>query len=143
WSDIGERDQAFFEFVRGMIAIRQRHPILRTRQFLHGDRVDDNGTRDVVWFRPDGAEMDDASWGDGRAKIVGLLLNQPDEELLILVNAYHEPVDFVLPGSASGKWRVIVDTATGEIDPPDRTVEAAASVPLEGRTLLMFCGKCG
>ena len=76
WSDIGDRESGFLAFVRGMIAVRKRHPVLTSREFLHGRSLDDNGTRDAVWFRPDGAEMDDASWGDGRAKVVGLLLSE-------------------------------------------------------------------
>ncbi|MCB1495070.1 MAG: glycogen debranching protein GlgX [Bauldia sp.] len=143
WNGVGEREEAFQEFVRGMIAVRKRHPVLRSRAFLHGHSLDDNGTRDAVWYRPDGAEMDAASWGDGRAKVVGLLLSQPGEELLIIVNAYHAPMPFALPNSRAGGWRVTVDTATGEIDPAGRRIAAEASIEIGGRSLLLLCGKCG
>ena len=39
----------------------RRYPLLRSAAFLHGQPIDGNGTRDVVWLRPDGAEMDDAA----------------------------------------------------------------------------------
>ncbi|MCP4382246.1 MAG: glycogen debranching protein GlgX [Hyphomicrobiales bacterium] len=141
WSGIGVRDRAFLEFVRGMAAIRKRHPVLRSPQFLHGNSLDENGARDAVWFRPDGAEMDEASWADGRAKVVGLLLTQPDEELLVLVNAYHDPMPFVLPHSPPVRWQVIVDTVTGEIDPATRHVEVDATVDLDSRSLLILRGQ--
>src|SRR5690606_24403511 len=50
WEGISERDAAFHDFVRGLVAIRRRFPLLRGRNFLHGRAIDGNGTRDVAWF---------------------------------------------------------------------------------------------
>ena len=60
---------------------------MHERNFLHGHEIDGNGTRDVVWFKPDGKEMDGGAWGDGNAKVVGLLLRSASERLLMLVSA--------------------------------------------------------
>jgi glycogen operon protein len=85
--------------------------------------------------------MDPGSWTDPNAKVVGLLLSDLSTRLLILVNAYHEPIPFTLPGSetASG-WQVRIDTAAGAIDPADRGFAPAGSVQLEGRSLLFLVG---
>ena len=123
WNEVSDRDRAFMEFVRGVIRLRQRYKLLRSPRFLHGNAIDEKGTRDVVWFRPDGSEMDDAAWSDPNAKVVGLKLCDSATCLLILVNAYHEPIDFKLPAVAR-EWRVRIDTATGQIDPADRSIGA-------------------
>jgi glycogen operon protein len=73
--------------------------------------------------------------------VLGLLLADTATRLLILVNPYHEPIPFKLPGAevASG-WQVRIDTAAGAIDPPDRGFAPGASANLEGRSLLFLAG---
>ncbi|HET7714793.1 MAG TPA: glycogen debranching protein GlgX [Bauldia sp.] len=141
WDGLSERDAGFQDFIRGLIALRKRYPLLRERNFLHGRDIDGNGTRDVVWLRSDGYEMDAAVWGDGNAKVVGLLLRDPDDRLLILVNAYHDTISFTLPIDEARRWRLRVDSGEGAIDPPGRTYAGGDAVDLEGRALLLFSGE--
>jgi glycogen operon protein len=141
WKDVNDRDRAFMEFMRGVIRLRSRYKLLRTTRFLHAKPIDEKGTRDVVWLRPDGKEMDPGSWTNPVAKVVGLLLSDVNTRLLILVNAYHEPIAFKLPdGQVASGWQVRADTAAGAIDPPDRGFAPADSVTLEGRSLLLLAG---
>jgi glycogen operon protein len=141
WKDVNDRDRAFMEFMRGVIRLRSRYKLLRTTRFLHARPIDEKGTRDVVWLRPDGKEMDPASWTDPVAKVVGLLLSDVSTRLLILVNAYHEAIAFKLPdGQVASGWQVRADTGAGAIDPPDRGFATADSVTLEGRSLLLLAG---
>ncbi len=141
WKGIGPRDGAFMEFVRGVIRMRKRYRLLRSNRFLHGEAVDDNGTRSVTWFRPDGREMDSASWTDAAAKVVGLLLSDTATRLLTVINAYHGAIPFELPDSGLVKeWHLRIDAGAGEIDPPGRTYKPAQEIELEGRTLLFFVG---
>ena len=58
-----------------LIRLRKRYPILRANRFLHGEPVDEKGTRSVVWFRPDGREMDRAVLGRPNARVIGMLLS--------------------------------------------------------------------
>ena len=74
WRAMSGRDFAFMEFVRGVIAIRRRYPVLRSPNFLHGTQIRGDGTRDVIWLRPDGKEMDNASWADKSARSIGVML---------------------------------------------------------------------
>jgi glycogen operon protein len=141
WRAMTGRDRALMEFVRGVIAVRKRYSVLRAPYFLHGQQIHSDGTRDVVWYRPDGAEMDDASWQDPQAKVVGVMLGDLPSRVIILVNAYHEAVEFKLPNGSRPYWRVRVDAGRGEIDPPDRLHAAHDVIQLEGRTVLLLSGE--
>ncbi len=141
WRGMTGRDYAFMEFVRGVIAIRKRYPILRWPYFLHGTQIYGDGTRDVIWLRPDGKEMDNASWADKSARSLGVMLGDIPQRVLILVNAYHEPLSFRLPNGGRPYWRVRIDAGSGEIDPPDRVYPVDQTLPLEGRTLIMLAGE--
>jgi glycogen operon protein len=144
WADIGDSDRAFMEFVGALVKIRKRYRLLRSTRFMHGEPVDDGGTRSVVWFRPDGKEMEPASWSDPAAKVVGLLLSDATTRLLILVNAYHETIPFKLPDSGlASAWQVRVDAGAGYIDPPGRRYAAGLAIELEGRSLLLLAGEKG
>jgi len=138
WDGLPDRDAAFRAFVAGLIALRKRYPLLRERNFLHGRAIDGDGTRDVVWLRPDGREMDDASWGDGNARVIGLLLRDATDRLLILASAWHDPVPFTLPQEGACSWRLQVDSGRGVVDPGEDPVPGGAVVSLEGRSLLLL-----
>ena len=59
WSGLGNDDD-MTEFVGGLTRLRQRFPQLRSRHWLEGRKAD--GTHDIQWLRPDGAEMKDEDW---------------------------------------------------------------------------------
>jgi glycogen operon protein len=143
WDDIPDRDGAFMEFTRGLIRLRARHPLLRSRQYLHGRTLDEENTRDVVWYKPDGEEMQEGDWNNPASKIVGMLLCDEEKcRLLMIANSYHEPLDFELPGGKGvAHWRVLADTYTGEIEPRDRVSVSASTIRVEGRSLLLFRGE--
>ena len=63
WADMSERDDAFFEFVAGVVRVRRDRPLLNQRRFLHGERAMRDGTRNVTWLRPDGKQMAKARLG--------------------------------------------------------------------------------
>jgi len=141
WTDIDERDRAFLAFTAGVLRVRRNFALLRSSAFLHGQAVDDRGTRNVVWYRPDGAEMDGAAWSDPVAKVVGLLLCDTSTRLFMMTNSYHEPIRFKLPdGLTAGDWHVLIDTASGEVDPEGWRFGAGQFINLEGRSLLLLSG---
>ena len=141
WHELGAGDSAFRDFLAGLIRIRKEYAVLTSDIFLHGQTVDDKGARNVVWYHPEGREMDARAWTDPAAKVVGLLRADPAMRLLMLANADSDPVAFKLPGSdVARKWRVRVDTGSGEIDPRDRDFDADTAVNLEGRSLLLLAG---
>ena len=143
WKNIGERDRAFMEFLRGVIRIRKRYRILRANRFLHGEPVDEKGTRSVVWFRPDGQEMDarqlERHQRQGRGPHAFGRRHpaaHPDQRL--------PPADAV-HAADGGRVRldVRIDAGTGEIDPPDRRFAPGSQIELGGRSLLLLAGEIG
>jgi glycogen operon protein len=140
WSAIGERDEAFFAFTRELIRLRKRLGLLHQSHFLHGEDVGDDGTKNVLWLRPDGAEMTPADWNNRLSKSIGLMLcGAEDPPLLLLTNSHSEELSFKLgaPKSFAG-WQLLVDTARGVIEPDEPTVELGESVALPARALQLY-----
>ncbi|MFO7398928.1 MAG: glycogen debranching protein GlgX [Actinomycetales bacterium] len=149
WSLV-ERERDLLEFVRSLAALRRRHPVFRRRRFFRGTG---DGTRDVVWLTPAGAEMREADWHNGARSLAVFLngdaISEPgprgerirDDSFLLLFNAHHEPVTFTLPGSEYGPgWEAVIDTAeetgrgSGEVRP------AGALVCVTGHSLQILRG---
>jgi glycogen operon protein len=140
WGSVGERDEAFFAFTRELIRLRKRLRLLRQTHFLHGEDVGDDGTKNVLWLRPDGAEMMPADWNNGLSKSIGLMLRgAEDPPLLLLTNSHSEELSFKLgaPKSFAG-WQLLVDTARGVIEPDEPTVKLGESVALPARALQLY-----
>ncbi|MFA5950105.1 MAG: glycogen debranching protein GlgX [Hyphomicrobium sp.] len=142
WRDIGSRDRAFFEFVRGLLRIRRTHPLLRQPGFLHGNEID-KGVLDVTWVRADGEEMKSEDWLNETYRSVGLMLaGRGGATLMLFVNAYFEGVLFELPKHAAPKsWRLIVDSGRGLIEPHEKPVHAGDTLIVAPRSLLLFEGR--
>ncbi|MET9223739.1 glycogen debranching protein GlgX [Streptomyces sp. NPDC003300] len=150
--DLDEPRRNLLAFTQRVIALRSRHPVLRRRRFFRGG--DGKGTPDLVWFRPDGREMEEANWLREDAHAVGAFLNgdsipEPgphgervtDDSFLVLVNSHDEQVDFTVPAGAFGDgWQIVVDTAvesdTGGPDGP--SIPANAVVPVHARSMTVL-----
>ena len=131
WFDWAAADTELLAFTKRIIAFRRAHPVFRRRRFLVGTEASE-----LRWFTPVGAEMTAADWSDGSALAVALYLDGSDDpdraadgtlllddDFLVLVNAWWEPLDFVLPATRpSAEWRVEVDT----YDPASPTGSATA-----------------
>jgi glycogen operon protein len=140
-------------FVKKLIAFRKAHPVLRRSRFLHGLTTSPDGLKDVTWLSPDGEENAAEDWTNGWARSIGLMLagdagedrdarggSLADDVLLIMLNAHHESVDFVLPKvGVTGSWRLEIDTARPELDPAVAARYAQGdSVAVTGRSLLVW-----
>jgi len=98
---------------------------------------------------PAGKEMTSEQWTDGNARCFGMLLDgraQPtgirrkglDRTLLLMINAHHETVPFLLPGVPGGKqWRLLVDTSKSAESYRQR-LEASKTFELVGRSLALW-----
>jgi isoamylase len=123
WS-LDEPRAELLDFTQFLIAFFHRHPVLRRRKFFQGRPVRGSEVQDITWFRPDGGEMSEADWHDsGRrsiaVRLAGDAIDEVDERgrrvtddtLLLLLNAHHEPVTFVLPAHREQvRWQLIIDT---------------------------------
>jgi pullulanase/glycogen debranching enzyme len=80
-----------------------------------------------MWFNPGGTEMEDEEWNTAFVRTLGVMLSgdtidvrdyhgRPiqDDTFLMLLNAHHETVNFVLPGQEEVRWELIIDTRLEE-----------------------------
>ncbi len=148
--DKGRRD--LLAFARPLIALRRRHPVLRRRQFFYGRRIRGSEVKDLAWFRPDGKEMTEENWRDPLARCIGLRLagdaieevdarggRLTDDTFLILLNAHHEALPFILPAHRPGvKWEVLLDTRTPDGRRRHRAMKGGEAYDLEGRCLALL-----
>ena len=137
------------EFTARLIQFRKEHPIFRRPKFFQGRKIRGSEVKDIMWFNPGGTEMNDDEWGTGFVRTLGMLLSGDtmdvydehgelihDDTFLLLCNAFHEPVNFVLPGTADVRWELIIDTneETGFLPAP-QVAAAGDDFELGGRSL--------
>ncbi len=141
----------FLTFTRHLIALRRAHPVFRRRQFFAGRHIWGSEVKDLAWFRPDGKEMMDENWHDPLARCIGLRLAGDaieemdakggpiiDDTFLILVNAYYQPLAFVLPAHRPGvRWELVLDTQAANA-PSRRPVKGGQSYRLGARSLVVL-----
>jgi isoamylase len=149
---LGDEQRDLLAFTQRLITMRKEHPVLHRRSFFQGRAIRGDEVKDIGWYRPDGAEMNDEEWSNGHVRCIGLLLNgeimderdargRPvnDDIFLLLLNAYHEPIPFTLPGAPDGPaWEVALDTARPE-GPTPEPVAPGGAYDLQGRSLVVLC----
>lgn len=149
--DTPRRD--LLEFTRWAIQLFHQHPVLRRRKFFQGRKIRGSEVKDLSWFRPDGKEMNDEDWNNWHARCLGLRLagnaieevdsqgnSIRDDTLLMLLNAHHESIPFVLPAHRAGvQWEVRLDT-TQPTGKPRRTrlIRGGQSYDLDARSLALL-----
>ena len=138
WEGTDEREIAFQEFLSRVIQIRNSRPLLRWDHFLHSDG---EGAQ-AHWLRSTGGGMEPSDWDNGNTRALGLhLVDDPGgDALLLLFNAAHEAVDFVLPQSMTSGWLCLVDTAEAIAAPYGTPLSGAedGSLTLPARSMLVL-----
>ena len=141
------------EFVAGLAQLREKHPIFRRPKFFQGRKLRGSDVKDILWLNPGGSEMNDDEWDTDFVKSVGVLLNGDaidvhdwhgnpirDDTFLLLLNASHDPVDFVLPGSGDQGWAKVLDTQDeGGFIIGGEPLAPEASLRLADRSLVVLC----
>jgi isoamylase len=133
WLDWEGADRELMEFVIRLVELRKRHPSFRRRTYPKPE--------DTAWLAPEGREMVEQDWKLPYARCFGMLMvgqrlaerdehgnAMVDDDLLLLLNAHHEAIDFVLPGEG---WRAVLDTA-------DRQAAPASKYSLQARSLALL-----
>src|ERR1700729_34639 len=147
WLDWENADRDFLAFCSDLVAFRHQHPVFRRRRFFEGEPIFGGELSDIAWFRPDGEEMTDEDWQGGFAKSLCVFLNGDalpdpdprgrrlrDDSFLLLFNAHHDDVVFVLPGKEWGRrWATELTTVS---DPGVRKPKSpGAKVSVAGRSI--------
>ncbi len=149
--EMGPEADAMTRYVARLSALRRRFPVLTRGRFLNGQWDEALGLKDVTWLAPDATEMAEDQWAeaharcmgvllDGRAQETGIVQRGRDATLLLILNAYHDVVEFILPEVIGGReWRLLVDTNLA-----DETMESEPLFAFDhgyevtGRSLLLL-----
>jgi pullulanase/glycogen debranching enzyme len=134
------REERMRAFVAGALRLRRQLPLLGSPHWLRGDPVAEGGLPGVRWLRPDGEAMAQEDWTNGHGRALMVALAEPEGDgVLMLSNAAHEPVDFVLPATGSkARWRLRLDSADGRIDPEEEALAEGAEVSVPERSIRLY-----
>jgi isoamylase len=144
WSAI---DGDLLDFTRWLIAFRREHPNFRRRRWFQGRAI--RGTPDIGWFRPDGRSMTNKDWDVWHARTLGVFMNGraipsrdergnsvADDSFMLLFNAHHESIDWLIPRSYGQAWSLVLDTANLRPEAEPRPV--TRRVTTQARSVMMF-----
>jgi isoamylase len=147
--NVDEKGRSLIQFVRKVIGLRHKYPILRRNRFLTGAYDPELDVKDLTWINASGNEMTGEEWADkgmlcfgmlmdGRAQPTGLRQRGTEATLLLILNSHHDLVNFTLPKHGTGhSWSVLIDTNLPSLE--DQTAfETGAAYGVTGRSLLLF-----
>ena len=112
WLDWLHADADLIDFTAGLIDLRHRFPQLRRSDWLTGN-TNIQGQRDIIWWHPDGREMNGNDWNSGQPGALGFILSPEDtltnsQTLLVLINRDPATLGFQLPPVP---WQKLCDTS--------------------------------
>ncbi|MBK6973282.1 MAG: glycogen debranching protein GlgX [Sterolibacteriaceae bacterium] len=153
WIDweLSQTDLDLLAFVRQLIRFRREHPAFRRRSYFHVHSPRDS-EKNILWFDPDGLEMGNDEWNQGFARCLGMYLlgdaigetdtrGSPvaDDDFMLLINAHHEEIPFVLPSfQAHVRWHIALDTSQPAGAIGGRRFAGGDIFPLQGRSLALL-----
>jgi isoamylase len=151
---LGAAEQELLAFTQRVIALRKSHPVFQRRNFFQGRSIKGAGIKDIHWLLPDGREMTDEEWKQESARCLGVFFSgkleeqaergEPvtDQDFLLLMNAHHETIPFLLPAPPTGVgWVALIDTSGPISDNPACLFEPGTSYPLQARSLVLLVGR--
>jgi isoamylase len=147
WFDWADVDADLQVFTKQLIALRRAHPVFRRRRFLAGAEASE-----LRWYTPSGVAMTDENWSDPNGRSLCLYLDGSDDpdraadgtllvddDFLVMVNAWWEPLDFVVPPTRPGQsWHWEVDTFDPASVAPPEPPTAGATVTVGPRSVMLL-----
>jgi len=142
WFDWSAVDDALIGFTTDLIALRRRHPVFRRRRFLTGAAA-----ADLRWFTPSGDVMSPQDWADPGARSIALFIDGStdpdvgpdgtpliDDDFLVFVNAWWEPLTFSVPAPlVLHLWEIVCDSFN-----PERTGRAGQRLDVGPRSAVVM-----
>ncbi len=139
---------------RRLIALRKASPVLRQRAFFEGQAVTGgDGCKDLAWFHPSGAELQDGNWFDAGLRTIGMYLDGRglrhrgprgelilDESYLLILHSGDDATPFTLPGRPwADRYEVVLDTTeVGGTDGSVSVVDGGDTITVESRSVLLL-----
>jgi len=139
WQGLGQPDEDLTDLVSQLTAMRRKYPQLQPHHWLDGKPR--NGSRDIVWFAPDGNEMKEENWGFAEARFLAYVLSpiqQDGEPIFIVLNAAEDGVEFTFPSwPGANHWSCVLTTANGDRLPDS---DAGAAAQAQPRSASVYAG---
>lgn len=151
WLNWEKADKSLKEFTQKLIALRKEHPVFCRRRWFQ-DHAIRSGLNDIAWFLPEGTEMSEENWSHDFAKSLGVYLNGNqlrsvdlqgnkivDDSFYIIFNAYHGPLDYILPPEKFAKtWLKVLDTSEDCISETGTCFNATETINVAGRSVVVL-----
>jgi glycogen operon protein len=154
WLDwkLDRKERDLLAFVRYASRLRRRHPVFRREQFFFGRPIHGSEVKDLTWFRCDGREMTEEDWKNAYTRCFGLRLAGDaiveldemgrrivDDTFLVMLNAHHEPMGFVLPAHRRNvRWEPMLDTREPTGRRRTRPYRGGQTYEMEARSLAVL-----
>jgi len=152
WFDWDGADTELLAYTTSLVAFRKAHPVFRRRRFLAGADASDLG-----WFTPAGTAMTGPDWSDSGARAVAVYLDGSDapdraadgsllidDDFLVLVNAWWEPLSFTVPATRDGQaWQAAIDTYDPAAPAATARVHAGDQLTVSPRSIIVLRGPVG
>ncbi|MEU5843347.1 glycogen debranching protein GlgX [Rhodococcus sp. NPDC047139] len=145
-------DRGRMDYVRELLRLRTRVPVLRQRRFFEG-RARSVGYPDLVWFGLEGIELGDAAWHDdsrrtlqgwvdgsqlGTVTRTGITL-EDSSGLFVLHSGGPATVTLAGPEWYRGDIACVFDSSAPDGLPADSSpVRVGSAYPVDGPTVLIF-----
>lgn len=131
------------DFVRGMIAFRQRRPALHRSRFLTGEPANGQALPDITWH---GVGLGSPEWDNPAAQSLAFTLagiTAVEPPLHILINMGKAPLEFAVPPLAGRSWHVAIDTdrEPAILDHPEPSLSSGSRVRVARRSLMVLEGR--
>jgi glycogen operon protein len=148
WSlDDAARD--LLAFTRRAVGVQSAHPALKRQAFLTG--ADGPGGRpDIAWYGRDGQPLTVAGWQEPGARFLAFLLAgdavdgvetdgsaRVDDDLVVVLNAGPDRVDWPLPGRPGARYRMVLSTDAEDGAGGDADLATGATLPVPPHTVLV------
>ncbi len=150
--DLDDEQRQLFLYVQWLIRLRTEHPVFRRRYFFQGNPIHGAGVKDVTWLHPEGGEMTEQEWLQDYARCLGMLLfgqelhefdrrgrRLRDHNYLVMLNAHHEQIPFLLPDKPVGaRWQTVFDTTRSAEPVIAQELAGGEHYPLKARSMVVL-----
>ncbi len=148
WVDWEAADTGLTAFTRRLVALRRAHPVFRQPRFRTEGGSPRGRRLGLDWFTPNGDPLPDPAPGGAVTVTVHLDgsvlaafdpvgVRVVDDDFLLLVNAWWEPLAMTLPAHLAGPWTPVLDATTTDGVPADG-MTAGVAVTVGPRSALLL-----
>ncbi len=138
WRDL-EREKTFFQYVKGLIALRKAYPILHQPIGLAGYDRTGTGVPDISYHGSCAWKVSERKTN----KQLGVYYHgEENTDCYVAYNMHSKEQSFAIPTlPKEKKWYQVFSTADEEVTLKERLVDCQKEIMIEGRTIVMFVGR--